>query len=261
MTRLAVLSLKGGTGKTTVTLGLASAAARQGRRVVVVDCDPQGNASAALGIVNPSLTIGDALADGRRGIASDAVVRSQWPSPDFDRVHVIPADRSLEHRAASEPGSGSRLSRVLHGVGKSRDLVLIDCPPSLGELTRNALVAADGALIVTDPSYFALSGAEQAVDAITVIQESANPRLVLAGIVINRVRSRSREQTYRLNEVRESFADVVLEPVLTDRVCVPASQGAGLPIHTWPGVGAQALSADFNQLLETVLVRFQEISA
>jgi len=256
MTRVAVISLKGGTGKTTVCLGLAGAAAERGSHVLVVDLDPQANASAALGVTGPHLTISDALADGRRGIASDATVDSGWPTPQgVGLVRVVPSERSLEHRATTEPGSHSRLHRVIDGVAGDNDLVLIDCPPTLGELTRNALVAADVALIVTDPSYFALSGAQQAVDAVEVVRSTANPHLGLAGIVVNRVRSRSAEQTFRLDELRLTYPDLLLEPTLSERVAVPASQGAGLPIQSWAGSGARAFGADLSMLLDSVYAR------
>ncbi|MEI6373864.1 MAG: ParA family protein [Actinomycetes bacterium] len=253
MTRIAVLSLKGGTGKTTVTLGLAGAAAARGRTVLVVDLDPQANATAALGIDDPPFTVSDALADGRRGIAADALMPSTWPvAAGVHRVLVLPSERSLEHRSSTAPGSSARLSRVLHKITGSETLTLIDCPPTLGELTRNALVAADAALIVTDPSYFALTGAAQAVEALDIVRTSTNPRLVAAGIVVNRVRSRSAEQVFRLAELREAYPDLLLDPVLTERVSVPASQGAGVPIQAWAGAGAREISRDFDLLLSAI---------
>lgn len=260
MTRIAVLSLKGGTGKTTVVLGLAGAAAIRGIPALVVDLDPQANASAALGVVDPELTISDALADGRRSIARDAVAAATWKlGPNAAPVRLIASDRSLENRAVTSPGSGARLHRVLDGISTEGELMLIDCPPNLGELTRNALVTADAALIVTDPSYFALTGAAQAIEAVDIVRTTANPRLRLAGIAVNRVRARSVEQTFRLNELRSAHPTLVLEPVLSERVGVPAAQGAGVPIQGWEGSSARAFSNDLNALLATLMSRLQEM--
>lgn len=260
VTSIAVLSLKGGTGKTTVTLGLAGAAAMSGRPAMVIDLDPQANASGALGITDPQLTISDALADGRRGVAADAVEHATWWSDDaFAPVRVLAAERALEHRASSFPGSSTRLRRVIDGVAAPHEIVFIDCPPTLGELTRNALVAADVALIVTDPSYFALSGAQQAIDAVDVVRHDANPRLGLAGIVVNRVRARSAEQSFRIDELNTTYPELILDPMLTERAGVPASQGAGAPIQAWRGSSAKAFSDSLDHLLASVLSRIETI--
>ena len=185
MQTLAVLSMKGGVGKTTVTLGMASAAWQRGERVLVIDLDPQGNATMGLGVANPEFTMNDVLADPRPGIAADAIVDSAWGN----RVQVLAADRALEHRNTIEgPLSSQRLRIALGNLPRQYDLVLIDCPPSLGEMTRNALHAATDALVVTEPAYFALAGAEQAVEAVDVIRLASNPMLNPARIVLNRVR-------------------------------------------------------------------------
>ena len=148
MTTVAVLSMKGGVGKSTVVLGLASAAWDRGLRTLVIALDPQANASMALDITDPGFSTSDVLADARPGVAADAVVPSGWG----DTVQVIPAERSLEHRNVAEGrNSALRLRTALATLPKSYDLVLIDCPPSLGELTRNALSTADRAIVVTEP--------------------------------------------------------------------------------------------------------------
>lgn len=246
---VAVLSLKGGVGKTTVTLGLASAAMRQGRRVLVVDLDPQANATAGLNLPDaPAFTASDVLYDGRAGVALDAIAATGWG----DLVDVIAAERALEHRAVpSGTDPGRRLQRALRGVGDRYDLILLDCPPSLGELTRNALFAATQAVVVTEPTYFAVQGAEQAVEAVQVARREGNRRLSVVAIVPNRTRASQSEHRYRLEELHTAFGDIVTEPI-AERTAIQQAQGAGVPIHGWKSRGAATAARTFDDLLGRV---------
>jgi cellulose biosynthesis protein BcsQ len=246
---VAVLSLKGGVGKTTVTLGLASAAMHENRRVLVVDLDPQGNATAGLTVTEPvEYTTSDVLYDGRTGVAVDAVTSSGW-GPGVD---VIPAERSLEHRAVPTGADPvRRLQRALRGTSEGYDLILLDCPPSLGELTRNALFAATQAVVVTEPSYFAVQGAQQAVEAVSVARREGNPVLQVVAIVPNRVRARLSEHRYRLEELQSVFGGAVTEPI-GERAAIQQAQGAGVPIHRWQSSGARDAAATFEDLLGRV---------
>lgn len=246
---VAVLSLKGGVGKTTVTLGLASAAMREGRRVLVVDLDPQANATSGLALPQtPQFTTSDVLYDGRAGVALDAIAGTGWG----DAVDVIAAERALEHRAVpSGTDPGRRLQRALRGAGDGYDLILLDCPPSLGELTRNALFAATQAVVVTEPSYFAVQGAEQAVEAVAVARRQGNPGLTVVAIVPNRTRASQSEHRFRLAELHEVFGDIVTAPV-AERTAIQQAQGAGVPIHAWKSRGASAAARTFDDLLGRV---------
>ena len=245
---LAVISLKGGVGKTSVTLGLAATAWAAGHRTLVIDLDPQANATAALDPEPFEFTSNDVLADARTGIAADAIVGSRWG----DGIDVIPGERALEHRAwAESENSALRLRMALHGTLDRYHTVLVDCPPSLGELTRNALAAAPAALIVTEPSFFALQGAEQALEAVEVARAATNLGLRPAGIVVNRVR-RSAEHAFRLAELRAAYPELVLEPPIPDRTAMAAAQGAAVPITALRSTGAQALSALFAHLAESI---------
>ncbi|MGV1005530.1 MAG: ParA family protein [Candidatus Nanopelagicales bacterium] len=246
MSLLAVLSLKGGVGKTTVVLGLANSAWRAGHRSLVVDLDPQANSTAALDAAPYEFTSGDVLADGRAGIAADAIVASGWGKG----IDLIPSERALEHRNVVEgENSALRLRVALAGALDRYHTVLIDCPPSLGELTRNGLAAAGGALIVTEPSYFALQGAEQALQAIEVARRASNLGLRTVGIVVNRFRAKSPEHNYRLAELRNAYAGLVLEPIIPDRSAIASAQGAAVPLSSLRSTGAGQAMHLFDQLL------------
>ena len=252
---LAITSMKGGVGKTTVALGLASAAQSRGDRVLVIDLDPQGNASMGLAISEPEFTVSDVLADPRPGVASDAVVVSPWGPT----VHVIAADRSLEHRNVPEGRySSMRLRAALAALPHRYDSVIIDCPPSLGELTRNALSASTAAVVVTEPGYFALHGAQQAVEAIEVIRESSNPALRTSTILVNRARTTVAEHRARIEELREVYGPLVNAVLIPERNAIPQSEGAGVPIHAWDSPAGRELSAIFDTLYDTLAVNRRE---
>lgn len=245
---LTLISLKGGVGKTSICLGLAATAWAAGHRTLVVDLDPQANATQALDPAPYEFTTNDVLADARDGIAAEAVVASGW-GPGID---LIPGERALEHRAHAEgPDSALRLRHTLAGALDRYHTVLIDCPPSLGELTRNALAAAPAALIVTEPSYFALQGAEQALEAVEVARGATNLGLRAAGIVVNRVR-RSTEHAYRIDELRATYPQLVLSPPIPDRTAMAAAQGAAVPITALRNPGARELCGLFTELATNI---------
>ena len=248
MAMLAAISLKGGVGKTSICLGLAASAWAAGHRTLVIDLDPQANATAALDPQPYEFTTNDVLADGREGIAADAIVASGW-GPGID---LIAGERALEHRTHAEgPDSALRLRTTLVGALDRYHTILIDCPPSLGELTRNALAAAPAALIVTEPSYFALQGAEQALEAVDIARAATNLGLRPAGIVVNRVRHSS-EHTYRLDELRRAYPQLVLDPPIPDRTAMGAAQGASVPITAMRSQSARDLVALFTELAANI---------
>jgi chromosome partitioning protein len=255
---VAVLSLKGGVGKTTVVLGLASSAMRRGARTLVVDLDPQCNATATLDPQETETTLADVLETPRTTVLQSAITHSSW-SEDVD-VLVGSEDVEALNDPDPDPRRLGKLSRALGALNTlladgelPYQLVLLDCPPSLGRLTRSALVAADGALLVTEPTLFAVSGANRAFDAVEETREEHNPGLVPLGVVVNRVRPHSYEHQYRIAELRESFGSLIMPVALPDRLAVQQAQGACTPIHLWPTPGAREVSLAFNLLLARLL--------
>ncbi|GAB3585783.1 ParA family protein [Amycolatopsis endophytica] len=257
MHTVAVLSLKGGVGKTTVALGIASAALRRGAPALVADLDPQGNATATLDPPYTEATLADVLDDPGGPVLRQAVAPSAW-SPGID---VLVGAEELE--LLNEPGPRDdkvgNLSRALDELhdhpprGRPYELAILDCPPSLGRLTKSALVAADSAILVTEPTMYAVSGAQRALEAIERIREEHNPDLAAVGVLVNRLRPRSHEHQFRIAELRESFGGLVMPTAIPDRLAVQQAQGACSPIHEWHSPGAQEVALTFNMVLAKIL--------
>jgi chromosome partitioning protein len=255
MRTIAVLGLKGGVGKTTVVLGLAGAALQRKIRTLVVDLDPQGNCTGTLDPGATKATLADVLADPRRSVLMDAIAPSAWG----DGLDVLVGGEETEAHNWPDPDHAGlrRLDHALSKLDTVADdppyrLVLLDCPPSLGQLTRSALVAADRALLVTEPTIYAVAGVQRAFEAVQHEREH-NPDLQPLGVVLNRVRVRSTEHNYRINELREIFGPLVLPTVLPDRAAVQHAQGAGLSIQRWGTPGARELTVAFDVLLARML--------
>jgi cellulose biosynthesis protein BcsQ len=253
---VATLSLKGGVGKTTVALGLAGAAQAHGVRTLVVDLDPQANATVALDAAPATASVADVLDEPTTATVRRAIVPSGWG----DGVDVLVGAEQTERHNRPDPGAAQlgRLSRALDrlrgdGAGEPYRLVIVDCPPSLGQLTRSALAAAQRAVLVTDPTMFAVSGVQRAFDAIQTERQRGNPDLQPLGVVINRVRPRNSEHEFRIGELRELFGPLVFNNVLPDRSAIQQAQGACLPIQRWDTPGAREAAAVFTTLLGRVL--------
>ena len=144
-----------------------------------------------------------------------------------------------------------RLRVTMQGL-RDYDLVLIDTPPALGELTRNALTASDLGLVVTEPSLFALQGAQQALDAMSVVRDT-NLRLQVAGIVVNRVRPTSSEHRYRMAELALAYGDLLWQPPLPDRAVLQQAAGACTPVHAWRTQAGREVARIFDTYLDHVL--------
>jgi chromosome partitioning protein len=211
---IAVLSQKGGTGKTTAVRTLTDALRRSGVRTLAVDLDPQGNLSDYFDLptdVEP--TIADVLSG--RATAAEAV-----------HEEIIPANLSLaeaELMLGGKMGRELTLRRAMSELPDEWDVVLIDCPPSLGLLTVNALVAADWALITAEAQYFALQGVEQAMEVVELARESLNPKLALLGVLLNLADMRTVHSREAMGSLKERFGDQVFETVIRSSIAYAES--------------------------------------
>jgi cellulose biosynthesis protein BcsQ len=253
---VAVLNQKGGVGKTTLTLGLASSAWASRTRTLVVDLDAQANATWALG-VDPSLDnlgTGDAMAADAVGAAADMVVPSGWS----DDVWLLPAagDLTDQEAWARNANSRRRLAKALKGVTDTFDLVLIDCAPSLGLNTTNGLAAAAGALLVVEPSVFGLRGVGPALDLIEDVWAADNDQLDLYGVVLNRVPSVSSAAQDRIADLKKMVGSKsVWSPYVPQRVLVNQAHHERAPIHSFGSQGrelADLFDALFRKLRRAV---------
>ena len=246
---VAVLNQKGGVGKTTVTLGLASAAWAIGLKTLVVDLDAQANATWALG-VDPSLGnfgTGDAMRSPKVGSAGDMIVKSGWG----EEIWLLPAAGDLTEREADarRKTSVGRLARALDGVTDDFDVVLLDCAPSLGLNTSNGLAAARGALLVVEPTVFGLRGVGPVLDLVEDVWSSDNRDLDLAGVVLNRVPAVSADAQARIVELNKMVGtQSVWKPTIPQRVIVNTAHHERAPIHAF-GSQARELTDIFDALL------------
>jgi chromosome partitioning protein len=251
---VSVCSLKGGVGKTSVVLGLASAALARGVPTLIVDLDPQADATLGLDVTQEyTSTVATVLGATRRNMVKTTVVPSGW-APDGGAVDVLPG--SADTAALDRPSGGERtLARLAHALGALEDyrLVLIDCPPSLGTITRSGLGASHRAIVVTEPALFSVTAADRALHAIDQVRRTSAPSLQPLGVLVNRYRERSPEHRYRLQELGDMFGPLVLGPSIRERSALQQAQGASQPIHRWPGAPAQELAGAFDAHLSRVL--------
>ena len=245
--RIAVLlNQKGGVGKTTVTLGLASAAAQAGHRVLVVDLDPQGSSTWVLGHdpTDDRPSTADVL--GRTGAPINVLV-SGWGL----EVDLVPASPSLQDHESGKP---KRLRRALRQVAGDYDAVLIDCPPSLGNLTMSGLIAADLALIVVEPAALSLRGIGAVADAIDDVWNAQNTDLELAGVIVNKVPAISSEADRRYDELARIVGrNAIWKPPVPQRVIVNQAIGERRPIHSF---GAR--SAEVSEVFDTLWAKLRK---
>ncbi|MDH2444725.1 ParA family protein [Amnibacterium sp. CER49] len=252
---LSVSSLKGGVGKTTVTLGLASAAYAKGVPTLVVDLDPQADVSTGMDVPVSPVNVADVLASPKEKTVRQAITPSGWTRGRGGIIDVMVGSPSAINFDGPHPSVRDiwKLEEALAHVEAEYDLVLVDCAPSLNALTRTAWAASDRVTVVTEPGLFSVAAADRALRAIEEIRRGLSPRLQPLGIVVNRARMQSLEHQFRIKELRDMFGPLVLSPQLPERTSLQQAQGAAKPLHVWPGESAQELAGMFDQLLERIL--------
>ena len=246
--KIAVLSQKGGTGKTTAVRTLTDAFRLSGLRVLAVDLDPQGNLSDYFD-VDPEAepTIGDVLSG--RASAASAI-----------RDDIIPANLSLaeaELTLAGKMGRELTLRKALRDVEDGYDVVLIDCPPALGLLTVNALVAADFALVSSEAQYFALQGVEQALEVIDLARDGLNPDLQWLGVFFNIADMRTVHSREAFQSLREHVGDKLLDTTIRQSIAYAGSAERAISILEY----RPDLATDYLKLADELLRRLDQPEA
>lgn len=254
---VALCNQKGGVGKTTTTYHLARAATQRGQRVLVIDLDPQGSLTlltAAEAVAADSLSIADVLSPRTGEKLSEVTVPGIWDRLDLAPAVEAPLASVREELVGVRVGRESRLRQAIQDA-ETYDLVLIDCPPELGLLTINGLVAADTAVVVTESKLLAVQGTAGMMQTIDTIRDHYNPALHVAGVIVNRHEGQTVTGRERLTELRAAGL-TLLEPIIPKRVPIGDAAEAAVGLDAWPGDGP-ALASLYTTLLDNTLERPQ----
>ena len=221
---IAVANQKGGVGKTTTSVNLAACLAAKEQKVLLVDCDPQGNASSGYGIDKSALatTIYQVIINSTP--VQEAIVKTEFG------VDVLPANIELAGAEVELVAAISRETRLKRALEQEYDYILIDCPPSLGLLTLNSLAAADSVLMPIQCEFYALEGVSQLMNTIELVRTNLNPHLEVEGVLMTMYDGRTRLAEQVVAEVRENFGDLVYETMIPRTVRLSEAPSYGEPI-------------------------------
>lgn len=254
-TIIAMCNQKGGVGKTTSTINMGAALAEFGRKVLLVDLDPQGALSAGLGISHEELdvTVHNLLVDNSSSIF-DAILSS-----GVENLDLVPANIDLsaaEIQLVNEVGREQALARALRPVMKDYDFIIIDCQPSLGLLTVNALSCADSVMIPAESEFFSLRGLALLMDTVEKVRDRLNFKLEVLGILVTMFDRRTLHAREVMERLVEAFGDKVFDSVITRTVRFPETSVAGEPISTWAPKSSGAIQ--YRNLAAEVIQRVAE---
>lgn len=265
---ISISSLKGGVGKTSITLGLASAARAARIPTLVVDMDPHADASTGLGASKDAVTVdlGTMLGKPKKFDLADHVLPAGWAEnestmPETETassqppvLDVVPGSSrtSMFERPTTRPRELRRLSQLLSSVTRY-GLILIDCPPALNGVTRMAWAASTDVLLVAEPSLFSVAGTERSMRALDLFRREYAPAVQSTGVVVNRVRSASKEHQFRLNEMSRMFDDRLMPTSIPETSNWQQIQGAAWSVHGWPGETAARTATLFDEMLTHIV--------
>lgn len=248
---LSIVNQKGGVGKTTTSINLASYLSDHNKKVLLIDLDPQANATSGIGLRPEKIdkNIYDFLIE---GVSISEVL---YPTP-FENLHVIPSSKDLAGAEVEMVGMVSRetlLRKQLVEASNFYDYIVIDCPPSLGLLTLNALVASDRAIIPVQCEYFALEGIAGLVNTLTLVKESLNPELEISGIVLTMYDKRTTLNKQVVENARRFFKGLVFDTIIPRNVRLTEAPSHGIPITLYSPDSAGALA--YLNLAKEVMIR------
>ncbi|MFA5844655.1 MAG: AAA family ATPase [Coriobacteriia bacterium] len=249
---LAIVNQKGGVGKSTTSVNLAAAMGDLGRRILLIDLDPQGNATSGFGMNKNQRQrcIYDALLG---GVPLEEVIE---PS-EIEHVFVVPATIQLagaEIELVSAFSRETKLKSILAPVLDDFDHIIIDCPPSLGLLTVNALTAAEGLIVPIQCEYYALEGLSKLLDSVRLVKTHLNPSLEVLGVVMTMFDVRTKLSQQVVDEVRDFFTDKVFQTMIPRTVRLSEAPSFGQPVTLYDpsGKGAQAYRSLAKEVIERV---------
>ncbi len=226
--KIAIFNQKGGVGKTTTNVNLSAAVAEKGRKVLVVDIDPQGNTTSGFGLQKEGFekNIYDVLINGES--IENVIVKTK-----YDNISIVPSSSKLagaEIELAGAEKRELRLKNALEQFGDEYDYLFIDCPPSLGLLTINALTAADSVLIPIQCEYYALEGTSQLMNTLELVKESLNPDLEIQGVVLSMFDGRTNLSIQVVEEVKKYFRGKVYTSIIPRNIRLAEAPSYGMPV-------------------------------
>ncbi len=250
---IAIFNQKGGVGKTTTNVNLSASLAKLGKRVLVIDNDPQGNSTSGLGLNKDTLeySLYDALID-------EVEVDKCIVPTAFDDLHIIPSDVQLagaEIEMIEISNREQRLKKIVDHIKDDYDYIFIDCPPSLGLLTINSLVAVDGVLIPIQCEYYALEGVSQLMNTYQLIKKALNPNLEIEGVLLSMFDGRTNLSIQVVEEVKKYFKGKVYSTIIPKNVRLAEAPSFGVPVIEYDAKSKGAIA--YMDLAEEI-VEIQE---
>lgn len=254
---IAVCNQKGGTGKTTSTVNLAAALAALGKRVLIVDMDPQGNAGSGVGINKSELKASVYEVLTHRADISTVILKTQ-----FSSLEILPCNINLtgaEIELVGVISRETRLKKALDSVKHNYDFIFIDSPPSLGLLTLNSLVAANSILIPIQCEFYALEGVSQLLNTISLVKDGLNQNLMIEGVLMTMADFRTNLTNEVIKEIKNYFQDKVYQTIIPRNIKLSEAPSFGKPINHYDAASVGAIK--YKELAEEVIKNNLNVSA